>query len=186
MRRVVVMAGGHAAGKTTLCKKLREVVPESQLNVVFGDLDPLYKNSIENKRQAVEDLLKTEKRHIIFEGARAPSGVYDVFLKNCTRDNLVFFMVIMSGDRLLSTIKHRRASNGQEFTEKQKEYWTPQKCRYESKDRYINSMIKLGKEYPDLTRNVELKVVKHSDLLLDFSALDKEFPTLVNWFMEPI
>lgn len=185
MRRVVVMAGGHAAGKTTFCKKIREEVPESQLNVIFGDLDDNYKDTIENKRKAVERLLQNESRHILFEGARAPSGVYDVFLKNCTDDHLVFLIIVMSGRRLLETIKHRKASNGQEFTNKQAEYWTESKCNYEAKHRYLNSMIKLGNDYPDLTRTTELRVITHTNKLLDFSALDMEFHRLIKWFKEP-
>lgn len=171
-RIVVVLGGGHAAGKTTFCKTLEEVVDPNKVAVIYGDLDNRFKGTTEEKVDNLVDLLADEDRHIVFEGMRAPVGLYDTFVKSC--DQLVLVVACMSADRMLANLKHRCAKNNKEFSAKQQEYWTPKKLHYEANTRHLNIMKRLASTYPDRVPNITLRVVRHSDDPMDFSAFAPE------------
>lgn len=176
-RQVVVIWGGHAAGKTTFCKHLSEAVNPDKVNVIFGDLDKRFKGEVGWKRDNLTTVLQEDQRHIVFEGMRAPCGLFDIFLENCP--GMTLMLVLSPPQRLLASMTHRKESNGNQFTEKQKEYWTQSKLAYESKTRFLNQLVKLSTLYPDQVRGVDLRLVKHSADATDFSAFEPEFIRLL-------
>jgi hypothetical protein len=181
MRHLVVVAGGNASGKTTFAKAIKAAVPEDKLLVINGDIGNIFKALVEDKRERFMDLMDRERRHILFEGARAVTGMWDLFFDyGCP--HLIFVIVTMSGQRLIDGIKNRQNQNGREFSPKQAGYWDAQNSDYEARRRYLRMMTKLGRDYPDQAAQTELRVVHHAKPFPDFSAYEPEFEYLVNLF----
>lgn len=174
-RQVVVIWGGHATSKTTVCQTLRGLLPESKVNIVFGDLDNRFKGEVGCKRDNLTKLLQEDQRHIVFEGMRAPSGLWDIFLQE---SNLTLVLVLSNAKRMLASMTGRKESRGNTFTDKQKAYWSKSKLDYESKGRFINALKKLSDTYPDLVAKTKLRVVTHIEPYPDFSAWEPEIVRL--------
>jgi hypothetical protein len=178
-RKVFVMMGGHASGKTTVCKLFQEVLGNTC--VILGDLDNRFKGTVEFKQANLREFLANEERDIIFEGMRAPLGLLELFMELCP--DLTFVLALMSGKRMLANIKHRCQKAGKEFSAKQQEYWTQSKLDYESHKRFLNLLAKMSRENPEGVRKVTLRVIRHSDTPLDFSAWEPEIQYILSQLM---
>lgn len=181
MQKIVVVVGAHALGKTTLCKSVEAQVDPRRLFVLYGDQgEGKLKGTLEHKIGNLTAILDTEKRHILIEGARAIGGLHDLLVTRCYQ-NLVFIVILASADRMVQGIKARQTRNGREFTTEQEQYWKDH-ADYEGKRRHLNKMVQLAGKYPDLIRQVELRVQYLRKPFPDFSELDTHRDYLINLF----
>ena len=181
----MVLTGGHAAGKTWIAKKLQQTLPESQLFCLYGDVEGRFKCTVEERKIKVAEIIRTDSRHILFEGCRACSGMYEMFL-DLRLPSLTIFALIMSGNRLLQVLKHRVQLNGKVWTDKQESYWVPNKCAYEAEYRYTRVITRLADAYPEIEQQNGFRVLRQLNNSRDFSVSNILYKELHQKFQEKL